>query len=153
MGRLPNDEARIDLHQMHPCPLITPPVTQTHKSRWHLMCSSITSVSLNHTNTASESVPLAKRLLPFFRNPSTSHFSGMGCMLMTSRALDTLEVLGPHCLTLLTPCLGVGVLIVDRPCGWIIGPHGIPGGGMVYCLTIRSITNCPTSLGYTRTGN
>lgn len=151
MGLLPNDEARID-HQMHPCPLITPPATQIHKSRRHPMCSCTISVSLNHTSTASESLPLVKRLLPFFKNLSTSHFSRMGRMLMTSKAHATLKVLVTHYLTLLAPCLGVGVLIV-RPCGWITRLPGIPGCGMVYCPTTGSITNYPVSPGYTRTGN
>lgn len=138
---------------MHPCPLITPLPTQIHKSRWHPMCLCTISVSLNHTSTAFESVPLVKRLLPFFKNLSTSHFSRMGRMLMTSKAHATLKVLVTHYLALLAPCLGVGVLIVVRPCGWITRLPGIPGGGMVYWTTTGSITNYPTSPGYTRTGN
>lgn len=57
--------------------------------------------------------------------------------------------LSPHSI----PCLGAGVLIANKPCGWITGLPGISRGRMVYCPTASSITNYPTCPGCTVTGN
>lgn len=153
MCYLPKEEERINLLQIHPYPLISRNVTQTHKSGGHPICSNTTSVSSNHISVASGFVHPMKRMPLFFKKRSMSSFDAR--VEMCSWQLEVLprsKCLGLTTLPCSHPCLWAGGHIVS-PYSWITKTRGIPEGGLMYCPIVVGMVNCPIGSDWTGTRN